>query len=161
MSSVSTPIEDEIEVEEEFYKPKPRNDDTEMDITPMIDITFLLLIFFLVTSKMTAEETPELPSARHGMAVPSKESVVVIATRGTGSQAQVKKSDGTLFSSDLEQQAAEIAEYVAKGLESGKKYVVVKAEGAVRHGEIGRICKAISDSLEEGQMINLGVLEAH
>jgi biopolymer transport protein ExbD len=160
MSNVPVEIEDEIEVEEEFYKPKPRNDDTEMDITPMIDITFLLLIFFLVTSKMTAESTPDLPRARHGMVVPSKESVIIIVTRGTGTQAEVKRADGSLFSSDLEQQAAEIAEYVASGIDKGKKHVIVKAEGAVRHGEIGRIRKAISESLGEGEVINLAVLEA-
>jgi len=32
-------------------KPRRALEDTEMDITPMIDIVFLLLIFFVVTSK--------------------------------------------------------------------------------------------------------------
>ncbi|MCP3692284.1 MAG: biopolymer transporter ExbD, partial [Planctomycetaceae bacterium] len=33
-----------------------REEDVEMDITPMIDVTFLLLIFFLVASKMSADQ---------------------------------------------------------------------------------------------------------
>ena len=41
---------------------KRRFDDAEMDITPMIDITFLLLIFFLVASKM--DEGATLDAAR-------------------------------------------------------------------------------------------------
>lgn len=154
------PATDEIEVEEEFYKPKPRVDDTEIDITPMIDIVFLLLIFFLVTSKMTAEETPPLPKARHGVVVPAKESIVIVMTRGTGTQAEVKKSDGKVaFAIDPEQQAAEIAQYVADGIDAGKKHVIIRAEGTVRHGEIGRVSKAISDSLGEGEVINIAVME--
>lgn len=159
MSSTISTADDEIEIEEEFYKPKPRVDDTEMDITPMIDITFLLLIFFLVTSKMTAEETPPLPKARHGIVVPAKESVVIVMTRGTGTQAIVKRSDGALFAEDLEQQAAEIAQYVADGIDAGKRHVIIRAEGTVRHGEIGRVSKAISDSLGEGEVINIAVME--
>ncbi len=41
--------------------------DGELDITPMIDIVFLLLIFFVVCSKMTAEKSPRVPAAKHGM----------------------------------------------------------------------------------------------
>lgn len=159
MSTVVSPVTEEIEVEEEFYRPKPRVDDTEIDITPMIDIVFLLLIFFLVTSKMTAEETPPLPKARHGIVVPAKESVVIVMKRGTGSQAEVKKSGGVAFSADPEQQAAEIAQYVADGIDAGKKHVIIRAEGTVRHGEIGRVSKAISDSLGEGEVINIAVME--
>jgi biopolymer transport protein ExbD len=159
MSNAVGATEEEVDIEEEFYKPKPRVDDTEIDITPMIDIVFLLLIFFLVTSKMTAEETPPLPKARHGIVVPAKESVVIVMKRGTVTQAEVKKSDGVLFSTDPEQQAAEIAQYVSDGIDAGKKHVIIRAEGTVRHGEIGRVSKAISDSLGEGEVINIAVME--
>jgi biopolymer transport protein ExbD len=159
VSNVVNVSAEPLEVEEEFYKPKPRVDDTEIDITPMIDIVFVLLIFFLVTSKMTAEETPPLPKARHGVVVPAKESVIIIMKRGSGQQAEVKKSDGVLFSTDPEQQSAEIAQYVADGIDAGKKHVIIRAEGTVRHGEIGRVSKAISDSLGEGEVINIAVME--
>jgi biopolymer transport protein ExbD len=149
----------ELEVVEEFYQPRPMRDDSEMDITPMIDIVFLLLIFFLVSSKMTAEATVDLPTARHGNVVPVKESSIIVMRRGTGLQAEVLKADGARFSNDLEQQNAEIAEYVANALEAGKKHVVIRAEGSVRHGEIGRVIKAISESVEEGQLINIAVIE--
>ncbi len=150
---------DEIEVEEDFLKPRPMKSDDELDITPMIDITFLLLIFFLVSSKMNAEQAVELPKARHGGVVAAKESVVILMKRGTGDQAEVLKSDGTPFSQDPEQQNAEIAEYVANGIDAGKKHVIIRAEGAVRHGEVGRVSEAISESMEEGEMINIAVME--
>ncbi len=158
--------DDEFELEEnpeedsrDVVKPRPASMDDEIDITPMIDIVFLLLIFFLVSSKMNAEEFVELPKARHGSVVAAKEAVVVLVKRGAGSQSQVMDANGKLFSSDLEQQAVEIAEYVKQGLDAGKKHVVVRAEGAVRQGDISRVSEAISESLEEGSLINLAVME--
>lgn len=153
------PDHDLIEVEEEFLRSRPPNNDDELDITPMIDITFLLLIFFLVSSKMTAEQAVDLPQARHGGVIAAKESVIIVVKRGTGDQAEVLKADATPFSTDVEQQNAEIAEYVQQGIDAGKKHVIIRAEGAVRHGEIGRISEAISESLEEGEMINIAVME--
>ena len=152
-------LEDEIEVEEDFLRPRAPDSDDELDITPMIDITFLLLIFFLVSSKMTAEQAVELPKARHGGVVAGKESVILIMKRGSGDQADVQKADGTPFSTDVDQQGAEIAEYVQQGLDAGKKHVIIRAEGSVRHGEIGRVSEAISESLPEGEVINIAVME--
>lgn len=150
---------EDIEVEEDFLRPRAVSNDDELDITPMIDITFLLLIFFLVSSKMNAEQAVDLPKARHGGVVAAKEAVIIVMKRGSGDQAEVLKADGSPFSADTEQQNAEIAEYVQQGLDAGKKHVIIRAEGSVRHGEIGRISEAISESLEEGELINIAVME--
>ena len=52
-------------------------EDFELDITPMIDITFLLLIFFLVCSTTDQESTIELAKARHGRGVGERDSVII------------------------------------------------------------------------------------
>lgn len=158
---LTDPPSDELglEVEENFLKPRPPALDDELDITPMIDITFLLLIFFIVSSKMNAEQAVELPKARHGGVVAAKESVVIIMKRGSGDQAEVQKADGKPFSQDTEQQNVEIADYVTAGIDGGKKHVIIRAEGSVRHGEIGRVSEAISQSMEEGEVINIAVME--
>jgi biopolymer transport protein ExbD len=152
-------FEDEQAANEPFLRPRPAGTDDEMDITPMIDITFLLLIFFLVSSKMNAEQAVDLPKARHGGVVAGKEAVILLMNRGTGDEAEVLKGDGSPFSSNLEQQNAEIAEHVQQGLDSGKKRVIIRAAGDVRHGEVSRVSEAISESLEEGDMINIAVME--
>lgn len=153
------PLEELPEVEEDFLRPRQPSTDGELDITPMIDITFLLLIFFLVSSKLNAEQAVDLPKARHGGVVVGKESVILIMRRGTGDQAEVERADGAPFSGDLEQQNEEIALYVQQGLDAGKKHVIIRAEGSVRHGEVGRVSGAISESMEEGQVINIAVME--
>ena len=56
---------------------RARTDDAEMDITPMIDVTFLLLIFFLVCSSPDQQNSVDLPKARYGTGVDKKNSVVI------------------------------------------------------------------------------------
>ncbi len=76
--------------------PKRPLQEADMDITPMIDITFLLLIFFLVASRMDADIQVSLPPARHGTAVATKNSVILTVAQGTGGQARIYKGDGAI-----------------------------------------------------------------
>jgi biopolymer transport protein ExbD len=51
--------------QEEDVAPTPMKkrelEDTEMDLTPMVDVTFLLLIFFIVTAAFTLQKSLEVP----------------------------------------------------------------------------------------------------
>lgn len=42
--------------------------ETEMDMTPMVDVTFLLLIFFMVTATFTLQKSFEVPTPREDQA---------------------------------------------------------------------------------------------
>ncbi len=53
--------------------------DEETDMTPMIDMTFLLLIFFMVSSTMTPASQSELPGATAGRMVPTQDRVELMA----------------------------------------------------------------------------------
>jgi hypothetical protein len=82
--------------------------------------------------------------------------------RGIGEAPIVAKGDGSLFSDDPEQQAAEIAEYVQIQLESGGKTdVLVRAEGNVTAKQLKKVELAIGEVIGEmeGKMINLAVSE--
>ncbi len=141
--------------------------DTEMDITPMIDITFLLLIFFLVASKMQESADVDLPNADYGMAVPEQVSVVVIVKNLGDSKSQVCNGKGDPFSDDLEAQEIEVADYVARELEANQDllHVMLKGEKGVKHGEIARVAEAMSTGIrqaskdEEITTIDIAVLE--
>jgi biopolymer transport protein ExbD len=123
--------------------PKAKLEDAEMDITPMIDITFLLLIFFLVAAKMDSQKAVGLPDARSGGAVLADKAVTIIIVPSGADAVLVSNGDGGQFSSDLEQQEEEIATYVEEQLDSGKQFVLLKAGKGIRHKEVSRVAQAI------------------
>lgn len=143
----------EEEADGSFVRSRHR-EDAEMDITPMIDIVFLLLIFFLVASKMDESAAVRLPAARHGGAVAEDNSIVVIITKGQGERFVVARRDGRAFSGDLEQQEDEIAAYVEAGLSGTQpfdrpmQHIIVKAERQVKEREVARVAEAIGKVTE-------------
>ena len=140
--------------------PRKPLDDDEMDITPMIDITFLLLIFFLVASKMDPSSSIQLPKARNGMGVVEKNSVIILVTQGESDQAAVRRGDGEPFSTDLEQQEQEIQDYVLESVErESKEHVLIKAERGVKYREVDRVARAVGGAREEGGSLHVAVLE--
>ena len=100
--------------EDDFQLPRKQRDDDEMDITPMIDITFLLLIFFVVCSKMDPTQMGAIPEAQNGVAVSAKNSAVIFIEPLGNDKVVLKRSDGSEFSRDEELQISEIIEYVRK-----------------------------------------------
>lgn len=130
------------------HRPMPA--DGDMDITPMIDITFLLLIFFLVATRMDTQSAIELPKARNGTAVAARNSVIITMTAGPGDLAQIYTGDGTaastlLASNDLAEQEQQLVAYVEAGLNAPvpKQDVLIKAEPKIRQREVARVAKAI------------------
>ncbi|OHB70753.1 MAG: hypothetical protein A2V70_11830 [Planctomycetes bacterium RBG_13_63_9] len=124
-------------------------DTADLDITPMIDITFLLLIFFLVASTPDVETAVELPPARHGKGVNQQDSVIItVAERGGPGSALVYLADGTIGSplpDDPEVQRQMITEAVQQGFHEGKENVLVKAEKGVLHREVSRVAAAAGE----------------
>lgn len=138
--------------------------EAEMDITPMIDCTFLLLIFFLVASHMDSAIHIELPPAKHGGTVVMKESVVLTVVKGTGEFAQVYRGDGieakNIFAaSNVVEQEEAIAKYVESEAlgPPPKRYVLIKAEADVKHGDVARVQKAAARA--DVEQLYVGVME--
>lgn len=152
------PIDDD-----DFVKPpRPkRDDDVEMDITPMIDITFLLLIFFLVASRPDTTTSVNLPIALHGDVVSQRKATVFSVGEGGIDQAPVYAADGktpgTELPPDIEARNEAIQKLVRDGVLEGKTNVVIKADRGVACRDIDSLLKAISKV--EGVTINLGVLD--
>src|SRR5690554_3549421 len=63
---------------------KSRRVSVDLDMTPLIDVVFLLLIFFLVTSTFSKTEDAEipinLPSAASGEAISDAQKIVLFIT---------------------------------------------------------------------------------
>jgi biopolymer transport protein ExbD len=144
---------------------RPVRDTADLDITPMIDITFLLLIFFLVASNMADTSPVDLPPARHGGGVSERTSVIFTVAEGGGASgsAEVFLGDGKQgerLADDHAEQKRRIIQSVEEGfLQDGKTSVLVKAEKGVRHREVSRVSTAAAAAEVEGLTMHLGVLE--
>lgn len=53
--------EDDEDDEEDSWGGGRAGDDEEMDLTPMVDVTFLLLVFFMITASFSIQKTLEVP----------------------------------------------------------------------------------------------------
>ena len=153
----------------ELPKRKRNPDDGELDVTPMIDVTFLLLAFFVVVSKMDPQASVPLPKASYGVAISDKECVTLIMAFGefegtsfvkVGSDDETKNMKPKIFLGtkmaqdsavpdiDEDDQKQLIGEYVEKELTEypSKKFVLIKAAGNCKTGMVELVKKGVSES---------------
>ncbi|MDC0935026.1 biopolymer transporter ExbD [Pirellulales bacterium] len=152
---------DDLDVAPPQLSDANRHDDAEMDVTPMIDVTFLLLIFFIVCSTTDQQASIELAKAKHGKGISERESVVIVVEKGGIDSAPVSlEESGKLLSSDPEEQKEEIRKAVEKAKQdpvNPKLHVLIKADRNVACRDVEQVVKGISRV--EGMHIHLAVLE--
>jgi len=179
---------DTAEAEEGPILPRQRVEAAaDLDITPMIDIVFLLLIFFLVASVPDPQVAADLPRARHGKGVDKRTSVVVTVKDLGDGQAEVYLGNGkrgdllpetpedqeavirkavagqtvALLPDDPDVQQDVIRRAVLEGNKhQGKTAVLVKGEKQVPSGVIARVSKAVGSAGIEGMGLNYAVVES-
>jgi len=129
-------------------------EESEMDITPMIDCTFLLLIFFIVCSRIQQQAQIALPPARNGEVLAAKDAVVLTIVEGNSPTVSVYKGDGPsedqlIPGGDPVSQEQEISRYVEETMRTDQKInILVKAEKKVKHREVSRVIKAATQGLD-------------
>lgn len=132
---------------------KKRGDDEEMDITPMIDITFLLLIFFVVCSTMDPSKMGKIPKAERGAAIAADNSAVIYIEPNGPDKSIVKRGDGREFSRDENAQVSEIIEYITEERErtlgKSKQYVMLFVDEDTPMMHVTRIQRIIGDAFPE------------
>jgi len=140
---------------------RPVADTSEMDITPLIDITFLLLIFFLVSSTL-ASQSVELPPARSGQGVSERTAVIFTVDQPDESEpAEVFMDDGISakkLSDDPAEQDREIAQAVERAYDSGqgKSKVLIRAAKRVLYREVSRV-RAAAGSAKDANGVPLNL----
>ena len=160
MSDNPNPLDED---EDDFALPRKKRDDDEMDITPMIDITFLLLIFFIVCSTMDPTKIGTIPEADNGLAISAKNSAVIFINPGGGDEVILSRMDGSNFSTDEDLQATEIIEYITEELERSlgvsKQYVMLFGDANIEVGKVTRVQKIIGDAFEDVDATYVAVKE--
>jgi biopolymer transport protein ExbD len=111
-----------------------------MDITPMIDVTFLLLIFFMVTSTMENPEALQIPEARNGMGVNTQEATTITVFHGDPAP-EIYLADGVRQNGPVD--VSEVSAYVQN---QGHKTVIIKADRDVPSGFVEEVARAANES---------------
>ena len=119
-----------------------------IDLTPMVDVVFLLIIFFMLTTTFITVESGlpvDLPEAQTSVASPTNLPTVTI------------NSFGEVFFGGAEVAETELAGLVRQALaESGQRTVVLRADQGVLHGQSVRIMDIIRQAGAERIAIATG-----
>lgn len=133
---------------------KKKKEEADLDITPMIDVVFLLLIFFMVTSTMDDQKAANVPPAVHGVGADANKATIisVIADEGGGTGRVILGDDPggeEIVNLDL------VRRHVQAGFNEGKELCIVKAERDVKEGRVQEVLKVLADI--EGLRFAIGV----
>ena len=119
----------------------------------MIDVTFLLLIFFMVASTMQGTPDVDVPPAQHSIGVDSANAsvVTILAPKNSADSPHIVLGDGEGEEADLK----DVRGYVEDSLRNRKPRIVLKAEGDVSHGLVDDVAQTIKSV--EGAELFMGV----
>jgi biopolymer transport protein ExbD len=142
-----------------LFAREPHKEPPEFDITAMVDLVFMMNIYFLVTFVTVAMAEIDLPAATHAAPLDGDSAVVITITGGAGKPIAVylgnTESGEELRDPDTQEDRIRAA--VEQGHANGKTEVLLKAEKHLRLGELFRISAAASGV--EGMKLNVAVME--
>ena len=138
------------DADDDGFQRKGGGEEADLDITPMIDVTFLLLIFFMVTSTMQSEADLDVPVAKHGIGA-NKNKATIITIRANDGDPIIILGDGKGPEATVE----EVHDYVDEGVKSNTSQVIIKAERDVLHGFVQKVARVVTEF--EGLKFAIGV----
>jgi biopolymer transport protein ExbD len=138
----------------------PHQETPEFDITAMVDLVFLMNLYFLVTFITVALAEINLPTANHCEPLNSDEAVILTvlgSLDGKSVSVSVGEGDEAVPLGKIDEQGEQIAAAVEKGVGDGKDKVLIKAERKVRLGDLFRVATAAA---ADGASLHLAVVES-
>ena len=116
-------------------------EEAAVDMTPMLDIVFIMLIFFIVTTSFVKEAGIEVNKPKAAQATKQKNANIFIAIRSDG-EIWVDKQQ-----IDVERISAKIESLLA---EQPTEVVIIQADKEAKHGTVVKVMdqiKATGDNL--------------
>jgi len=158
-------MEDRQETKVVMKQRTKRAGDGDLDITPMIDITFLLLAFFVVVSKMDPTTIVNMPKAKYGDSVPEQTAVILVVEASDEDTPLVykgkSKNDAAKCSGQIEDIEQQLSDFVKDEMANNplKTAVIIKAEKRVKYRHLDIVKRAVSGVLNEENVIHIGIEE--
>jgi biopolymer transport protein ExbD len=113
-----------------------------IDMTPMVDVAFLLLIFFMTTTqfKPPEEVSVDLPYSSSEIKVPESNVITVVVTE-----------EGKTFIQDEKGKTAEITGNVVEGLKEARQrkpgaFIILKGDKNSKYGDMADVMDAFAEA---------------
>jgi biopolymer transport protein ExbD len=132
---------------EELISRRSAEESPEFDITAMVDLVFLMNLYFLVTFLTVAANEMSLPLAEHVSPLNSDTAVVLSLARSLdGESVKVYIGDGEKGEAieDPTQQEQRVTAAIEEGVAAGKTAVLIKSESKVRLADVFRISSLVA-----------------
>jgi biopolymer transport protein ExbD len=127
------------------FRKASRRDETTIELTPLIDVVFLLLIFFLITTSFVKPEQQDksaqipvnLPSGVSGKAISEGERLVLTVTE----EGKIRLDDGTTV--EGEGLKAQLEQLYGTNPDAA---ILLRGDTSARHGNVVEILDTIKQS---------------
>src|SRR5215471_5943518 len=142
LPAVSNPLLDSGPDANPLVQRRPIHDEARFDITAMIDLVFMMNIFFLVTTVTAALAEMDLPSAKHCSPSDRETSIVFTITAGQdrlAAELTIDEGPERLALADIDRHEEKIRLAVEAAVRADKKTVLIKAERSVRLRDVARV----------------------
>ncbi|HEY4261396.1 MAG TPA: biopolymer transporter ExbD [Schlesneria sp.] len=146
--------------DEPLISRKSLHNDAHFDITAMIDLVFMMNIFFLVTTITAALADIDLPTARNCIPADRESSVVItVLAAGEGKAAGVYIGDDTTGPpiTEPEVQRREVLRAIEEGVRKRFDSVIIRAERDVPLRNLMHVARAVATV--EGMQLKVSVAE--
>ena len=131
------------------YVPAPRKKKKELDfdITPMIDVVFLLLIFFMVSSTMQESAPADAPPARNGAQLKQEGAIRLALLPEKAGVIEVELPDGTAVPLEeaVEKELVSAAVEAAREADPSKTEIILLADRDATAGTVRELLKQLAD----------------
>lgn len=112
-------------------------EEAEIDMTPMLDIVFIMLIFFIVTTSFVKEAGIEVSKPKATNQTTQKSANIFIAIKDTGEIWMDKRRV------DIERVGATIEKMLA---EQPTDVIIIQADKDAKHGVVVKVMDAIKEA---------------
>jgi len=125
-------------------RPKPSvSKQTDIDLSPLADMVFQLLAFFIMTVRLASQETVDVPTISHGKGLDVDKSTVITILAPSETNPEPRLFLG--YGSDLTPiNYDQIKDIVLQGLSAGKRDVIIKAERLTPWGYVERAMQQVA-----------------
>lgn len=112
-------------------------DDSQIDMTPMLDVVFIMLIFFIVSTSFVRESGVEVNRPNAATATAQSKSGIFVAIKDSGEIYIDRKQV------DVQRVRASLERLLA---EQGEVGLVIQADQDTRHGVVVKVMDAARDA---------------